>query len=69
MKGFLVSVQIALVALSAVLLLTTWADFQDYKREAEAIIEIKNDEIVKLQKEIRYLKTDIYILKNGFEEN
>ena len=60
---------IAFVCLLAFLSLVLKSDINETKcQELEKELEQKNEKIASLEKEIRLLKTDLYIEKYGFPE-
>lgn len=71
MEEFLGKVLAVTMFLCLLLLTVSLCDVDRHKRskkELEKELELKNEKIASLEKEIRLLKSDLYIEKYGFPE-
>jgi hypothetical protein len=59
---------LACAVLFGILLADTQAKYYEYRKETEAQLCEKDVRIEQLEKEVRLLKTDVSINKNGFPE-
>ena len=71
MEEFLGKILIITMFLCLLLLTVSLCDVDKYKRSKEELekeLELKDEKIISLEKEIRLLKADLYIEKYGFPE-